>query len=165
LLNVVAGMGVTPRVGLRVGAAVAHGAYASAGELTDRGQGDHDATMLQVEGEWSFGYTRIVGEWVHSVMETSHADAKATGFWVEATQTLKPRVFLAGRADSQHFDYQRPVIGDFQRQRYERFEGIVGVRLTPDLTLRGGYMVRKGYVVSHWDDQAIGSIVWQRRVW
>lgn len=165
LLNGFAGIGFTPRVGLRFGAGIAHGAYASVNEVVDRSRGDRTATMVQFEGEWSFGYTRIAGELVRSVLETARADARATGGWIEATQTLSPRVFAAARVDSQHFDYQRPVIEDMLRQRYERVEAVVGVRLTPDLTLRGGYLGRKGYVVSHWDDQLIGSVVWQRKLW
>jgi hypothetical protein len=165
MLNVVAGVGVTPRVGLRLGAGVAHGTYTSAQEAFNRSRTDRDATMLQVEGEWSFGYTRIVGEWVRTVMETSRADSHNAGFWVEATETLSPRVFVAARADRQHYDYQRPNRTTFERQRYDRYESVLGFRLTRDLTFRGGYMVRKGYVVFHWDDQLIGSIVWQRRIW
>jgi hypothetical protein len=121
--------------------------------------------MFQLEGEWSFAYTRIVGEWVHSVMETARAAATTTGGWVEVTHTLHPRLFVAGRVDAQHFDYQRPVYEDLLRQRYDRVETLAGVRVTPDVTLRVGYLGRKGYVVSHWDDQLIASIVWQRKVW
>ena len=165
LLNGVVGVGFTPRVGLRFGAAAAQGPYASVSEVTDRSRGDREALMIQVEGEWSFGYTRVVGEWVRSVFETARADARATGGWIEATQTMTPRLFVAGRLDRQHFDYQRPVFEDFARQHYDRLETIVGFRLTPDLTLRGGYLGRKGYVVSHWDDQLIGSIVWQRKIY
>ena len=165
LLNAVAGVGITPRVGLRLGAAIAHGAYASVTEVADPSRGNREATMVQVEGEWSFGHTRIVGEWVRSALETARADARATGGWFEVTQTVSPRIFVAGRLDSQHYDYQRPVFLDFVRQRYERVETVVGIRLTPDLTLRAGYLGRKGYVVSHWDDQAIGSIVWQRKLY
>jgi hypothetical protein len=165
LLNGVAGVGFTPRVGLRFGAAAAHGAYASVSEVKDRTQGDREALMIQLEGEWSFGHTRIVGEWVRSVFETARADARATGGWVEVTRTITPRLFVAGRLDAQHFDYQRPVLEDFVREYYDRVETIFGVRLTPDLTLRGGYLGRKGYVVSHWDDQLIGSIVWQRQIY
>ena len=165
LLNGVAGVGFTPRVGLRVGTGVAYGPYASVAEVRDKSKGDREALMVQFEGEWSFGYTRIVGEWVRSVFETSREDARAVGGWIEATQTLSPRVFVAGRFDSQRYDYQRPVIQDFQYQRYTRVEAILGIRLTPDLTLRGGYLARDGYVVSHWDDQVIGSVVWQRKIW
>jgi hypothetical protein len=165
LLNAVAGVGITPRVGLRLGAGVARGAYASVNEVSDRTRGDRMATMVQLEGEWAFAHTRITGEWVSSALETARADARVSGGWVEMTQTLSPRFFVATRADSQHFDYQRPGVDDVSRQRYERAEGVVGIRLTPDLTLRGGYLGRKGYVVSHWDDQLIGSVVWQRKIW
>jgi hypothetical protein len=165
LLNGVAGIGFSPRVGLRFGGGFAYGPYASVAEVRDRSKGDRQATMIQVEGEWSFGYTRIVGELVRSVFETSRADARAMGGWIEATQTLSPRVFVAGRFDSQRLDYQRPVFQDFAYQRYNRVEAVLGLRLTPDVTLRGGYLAREGYVVSHWDDQAIGSIVWQRKLW
>jgi hypothetical protein len=165
LLNTVVGVGVTPRVGLRIGAAVAHGAYASVTEVRDQSRGDRMATMVQVEAEWSFRHTRIAGEWLQSTMETARADAETAGGWLEFAQTLTPRVFIAARLDSQHYDYQRPVFEDFQRQRYERVEAIAGFRINPDLTLRGGYLVRKGYVVSHWDDQVIASIVWQKKIW
>lgn len=165
LLNVVAGVGVTPRVGVRLGAAVARGAYASVREVADPLRGDRDATMMQVEGEWSFGYTRIVGEWIHSVLETSRADASAHGYWIEATRTLTPRLFVATRFDSQAFEYQRPGVTTFSRQTYNRFEANAGVRVSPDLTLRAGYLGREGYVVFHWDDQFIASVVWQKRIW
>jgi hypothetical protein len=165
LLNVVAGFGVTPRIGVRLGAAIAHGAYVAASELPDTSRGDRDATMMQVEGEWSFRHTRIVGELVRSVMETGQADADVFGGWIEVSQTLTPRLFLAARVDGQRFDAERPLTTERLSNRYERYETVLGFRITPDLTLRGGYLVRNGYVVSHWDDQLIGSIVWQRKIY
>jgi hypothetical protein len=165
MVNTVAGVGITPRVGLRVGAAVAHGAYVSGRELSAPGARDRDATMLQLEAEWSFGYTRFAGEWVRSVLETARADAVAEGGWVEVTHTISPRIFLAGRGDSQQYRYQRRGAVALETQKYHRIEAVTGVRLTPDVTLRGGYLVRTGYVVNHWDDQLIGSVVWQTRIW
>lgn len=164
--NAVAGVGVTPRIGLRFGAAVAHGAYLAASERVDATgpyAGDRDATLLQLEAEWAFRHTRMAAEWVRNVMETSWDDAVAVGGWVEATQTLTPRLFLAARADAQEYRYER-ARGAFESQVYRRFEAVLGVRVTPDLTLRGGYMGREGYVVSHWDDQVVMSIVWHRKV-
>lgn len=90
MLNWVGGFGVTPHIGLRLGAAFARGPYASVREVRDVSRGDRDATMIQVEGEWSFGYTRLAGEWVWTIFETARADAKAIGGWVEITQTLTP---------------------------------------------------------------------------
>ena len=163
LRNTVVGFGITPRIGLRVGAAIAHGAYASVDEVVDRSRGDRDATMVQFEAEWSFGGTRLAGEWVHSMMETARTDAVASGGWIQIMQTLTPRLFIAGRADAQQFRFQR-LAGVFGRERYDRYEAIAGFRVTPDITLRGGYMVRHGYVVFHWDDQIVVSVVWHRKL-
>ena len=162
MANAVAGFGVTPRVGLRFGAALAHGGYVAAGESGSWGA-DRAATLAQIEAEWAFGYTRLAGEWVRNVMETAWDDAVAQGGWIEATQTLTPRLFVAARGDAQRYSYDYGA-GSRMSQDYKRFEAVLGLRLTPDLTLRGGYLTRKGYVVSHWDDQAVVSVVWHRKV-
>jgi hypothetical protein len=163
MANWVAGFGVTPHIGLRLGGAIAHGPYVDASELTNSSQADRIATMAQVEGEWSFRYTRIAGELVRSTLETTRAsDAVTHGGWIEATQTLHPRVFVAGRADVQAIDYL--LLTNPGLQKYQRYEAITGIRVTPDLTLRAGYMTRKGYVVFHWDDQFLASVTWQRKI-
>jgi hypothetical protein len=164
MANWVAGFGVTPHIGLRVGAAFAYGPYAKAREVRDQSRGDRTALMAQLEGEWEFRHTRIVGELVRSRFETARAtDTVASGGWIEATQTLHPRVFIAGRADIQQIDYSL-VDNTSSLQKYHRYEAIAGYRLTRDLTLRGGYMNRKGYVVFHWDDQFLVSVTWQRKI-
>jgi hypothetical protein len=163
MTNTVVGVGVKPHIGLRIGASVGRGAYVAQSELAGPAASDRDATVVQLEAEWSFGYTRVAGELLRSSLETARSDAVAAGGWVEITQTLTPRLFIAGRADSQRFRYER-VSGVREQQRYHRFEAIAGVRVSRDLTLRGGYMVRTGYVVSHWDDQIVLSAVWQRKI-
>ena len=164
LANVVAGFGVTPRVGLRFGAALAHGDYVEAGESGSWGA-NRAATLAQLEAEWSFRHTRLAGEWVRNVMETPWDDAVAQGGWIEVTQTLTPRLFLASRGDAQTYHYGDDYgPGPRLSEDYKRFEAVLGLRVTPDLTLRGGYMTRRGYVVSHWDDQVVVSIVWHRKV-
>jgi hypothetical protein len=98
-------------------------------------------------------------------METAWDDAVAQGGWVEVTQTLTPRLFVAARGDAQRYRYGYEYgSGPRMSEDYKRFEAVLGLRLTPDLTLRGGYLTRKGYVVSHWDDQVVMSIVWHRKV-
>jgi hypothetical protein len=164
MANWVAGFGFTPTIGLRVGAAFAHGPYLKASELTRRVGGDRYASVLQMEGEWSFGYTRIAGEFVRGSMETSRVrDIATKGAWIETTQTLRPRLFIAGRADWQEVDYATAYIRS-AAQVYHRYEAVAGLRLSPDLTARFGYMTRKGYVVFHWDDQFLASVTWQKRV-
>jgi hypothetical protein len=120
--------------------------------------------MAQVEGEWSFAHTRFAGELIRSTFETARAsDAVAHGGWIEATQTLHPRLFIAGRADVQSIDYSL-LSGDPAMQKYQRYEAIAGFKVSPDLTLRAGYLTRKGYVVFHWDDQFVASVTWQRKI-
>jgi hypothetical protein len=165
LLNGVVGVGVTPRAGLRFGLGIAQGAYASVDEVRDRSRGDREATMVQAEGEWAFGHTRLVGELVHSTLETSHDDPSTVkGGWIELTQTLSPRLFVATRYDMQYYGYQLPddVYG---AQHYYRVEALAGFRVSAEITVRGGYLGRRGYVVNHWDDQVIGSVVWEKKVW
>lgn len=164
MANWVAGFGVTPSIGLRLGAAMAHGPYVHASEVADPRTGDRTASVLQAEVEWSFGYTRIAGEIVHSALETAQpAGAEARGGWIELTQTLHPRVFVAGRGDLQRYRYSLRD-GARESQSYQRYEAIVGYRLTPNLTARVGYLTRKGYVVFHWDDQLVASITFQKRI-
>jgi hypothetical protein len=50
-----------------------------------------------------------------------------------------------------------------RHEPYRRLESTLGFRLTRDLTLRGSYMTRKGYVVGFWDDQVLASIVLAKR--
>jgi hypothetical protein len=164
MANWVVGLGVTPRTGVRIGAAVAHGPYVKMSELVDTRQGDRTAAMLQLEGEWSFDATRIAGEVVRATLETARAtDARTQGGWIEVTQTLHPRVFVAARADLQQVAYSL-ISGAAALQRYRRYEAVGGFRLTPDLTLRAGYLTRKGYVVFHWDDQVLASLVWAKKI-
>jgi hypothetical protein len=164
MANWVVGLGVTPRVGVRLGAAAAHGPYVKMSELADQRQGDRTAAMLQLEGEWSFDSTRIAGELVRATMETGRAtDARTKGAWIEVTQTLHPRVFVAARGDAQEVAYAL-VSGAGARQKYQRYEAVAGFRLTPDFTLRAGYLTRKGYVVFHWDDQFLASLVWAKKI-
>ena len=101
LANVIAGVGLTPRIGLRVGGAVAYGPYAAQEEVRDERRGDRSASLYQVEGEWSFGYTRIAGEWLWTERELAFVDARVDGGWIEGMQTLTPRVFAALRYDEQ----------------------------------------------------------------
>ena len=95
--NVVAGVGFTPYIGVRFGAAFASGNYADASEVRDQARGDRHATVVQVEGEWSFRYTRIAGEYLWTKRALATQDATVDGGWIEFTQTVHPRVFVATR--------------------------------------------------------------------
>jgi hypothetical protein len=160
--NVIVGGGITPRAGLRVGASFARGGYAANRELRDPAEGNREATIGQVEGEWSFGYTRIAGEWLWTRREMALGDAAVDGGWIELVQTLSPRVFTATRYDDQRTSWTSPA-SVRREEPYRRVEATLGFRVAPTVTVRGSYMTRKGYVVFFWDDQVLASIVWARK--
>ena len=164
LLNGIVGGGVTPRIGLRVGAAVAHGSYAAADEVRDPSAGDRSASVIQTEAEWSFGYTRIAGEFLWTWREMATGTARVNGGWIEATQTLGPRWFAAARYDDQYTEWTSQPDNANRHEPYRRLETTAGFRVTPEITLRGSYMTRKGYVVGFWDDQVLASIVFAKKL-
>lgn len=161
--NLVAGIGVTPYIGLGVGVAAATGSYAAESEVRDPAGGDRRATVFQAEAEWAFRHTRMAGEWLWTKRQLAAQDATVDGGWMEATQTITPRLFGAIRVDEQWTRWSGA--GDVrQRSSYHRFETAVGFRLTPDITLRAAFMTRKGYVVNFWDDQVLASIVFAKKL-
>jgi hypothetical protein len=131
--------------------------------VRDKTRGDRRATMAQVEGEWSFRYTRIAGEFLWTQRGLATQDATVNGGWIEITQTLTPRIFAASRYDEQYTEWisagGRPL-----HEPYRRIETVVGYKLLPEVTLRASHMTRKGYVVAHWDDQFLASIVVAKRL-
>jgi hypothetical protein len=71
--NVVVGAGVTPVVGVRVGGSVTHGGWERAGESPAITQ-NRDATIVTIESEVSYRYSRLLGEWVRDTIETGAGD-------------------------------------------------------------------------------------------
>ena len=164
MVNGIVGGGVTPLIGLRLGVAVAHGAYALAREVRDPSAGDRRASVIQAEAEWSFGYTRIAGEWLWTWRDMATGTARVNGGWIEATQTLGPRWFAAARYDDQTTAWTSQPNRARRSEPYRRLETTAGFRVTPEITLRGSYLTRKGYVVGFWDDQVLASIVFAKKI-
>ena len=86
------------------------------------------------------------------------------GGWIQITQTLTPRVFAAARVDEQWTRWTG-VTGENVAAPYRRLETGIGFRVTPEVTLRGTFMTRKGYVVDFWDDQFLASVVFAKKLW
>jgi len=164
LANVVAGVGFTPYIGLRFGAAVGAGAYAAEREVRDRTRGDRRATLAQIEGEWAFRHTRFAGEFLWTRRGLATQDATVNGGWIEVTQTLSPRIFVATRYDEQYTEWVSVTDGLDRHEPYRRVESVVGYRLLPEVTLRASYLTRKGYVVGFWDDQFLASVVFAKKI-
>lgn len=158
--NVIVGGGVTPFVGLRVGASLTRGGWMRAGESPSI-TADRDATIVTLESEFSFRYTKLSGEWVRDTVETSAGDRAASGWFVQGQQTLAPRWFVAGRIERMSSPAVLPAF--VVQQRLNGVEETLGYRLTPEITLRLGHRARRGFGRPGYDHQGAVSVVWWKR--
>jgi hypothetical protein len=159
--NVVIGGGVTPFVGLRVGGSVTRGGWQRAGETPTIAE-DHDATIITIESEFSFRYTKLLGEWVRDSLDTSSGDMIPSGWFVQGQQTLTPRWFAAGRVERMSAPALTPLL-TIERQHLSGVEETVGFRVTPELTLRADHRARRGFGRPGYDQQFAISAVWWKR--
>ena len=163
-VQAIAGGGITPHPGLRLGAAVASGNYrsrvtAANGTITPARQ----ATVLTIEGEYAIGYTRLQGEWIADYFDTDAGPAVARGFNVELIRTLSPRWHTAARvvrASSPVLVGARPG-----RRVASNYEATLGYRLTREVSLRGGYQGNASFNNPKRVHAAAVSIVWAQRWW
>jgi hypothetical protein len=160
-----AGAGITPIAGLRVGASFARGHYATMQEVTGLRPVERSVLIAGAEGEYAIRYTKISGEFLRSRFERFAGQAVAYEWFVQGTQTIAPRWFVAAR----HEGTQAPplvtatTIGRATRMTIA--EATVGFRVTTDVTLRASYYTRKSYGAAAWDQQAGVSAVWARKWW
>ena len=158
--NLVVGGGVTPRVGLRIGASVTHGGWMRAGE-SPTVRADGDATVMTVESEFSFRFTKLSGEYVRDSVETNAGTRVPSGWWIQGQQTLAPRWFAAGRIERISARAALPLTT--AQQRLSSVEEVLGFRVTPDLTFRVGHRARRGFGRPGFDNQIATSVVWWKR--
>ncbi len=166
LRNVVVGGGVTPIVGVRVGVSIAHGDWEHAGEspsaITDR-----SATLASLEGDVSFGHTRVQAEWTRDQFAVERGRLVAQGWFAQGTHALSPRWFVAGRVERMHAPavVSAPTIFSVVRegQMLLGSEETVGYRLSPELTLRGSHRLRRNFGRTELDHSVALSFVWWRR--
>jgi hypothetical protein len=150
------GGGLSPMPGLRLGAGIAHGGYRRATATTPRGT----ATVLNVEGEYAFNQTRLSGEWVRDRFTAGPRTFTSRSFYVQAVQTLTPRLFGAGRLVRTQ---SPPFFGSGLVANRTAVELTAGYRVTTDWTIRGGYIQERPYTGPDWDHRGAVSIVWARR--
>ena len=160
----VAGAGVTPMTGLRVGVSMAHGVYATPEEIRTPVSRGRRMTMAGGEGEWAFGGTKVGAEILRTAFDTTANQAIAYEWFVQGTHTLSPRWFVAARREGTSAP---PLVNGLvaTRPSVAAFEATAGFRVSPDVTLRSGYYGRRAYGLSTWRDQVGVSIVWARRWW
>jgi hypothetical protein len=156
----VAGGGVTPSVGLRLGAGFARGVYrdrASAPTAVPLTR-DARATVFNVEGEYSVGYSRFAGEWIVDSFETATTPAVARGYLLEAVQTLTPRIWAAARTT--HLSTPVFVTGLRVRRTGDTADATLGYRVTPGILFKVGYQGSRPTSRVDWDHAVAVSAVW-----
>jgi hypothetical protein len=156
MAQAIVGGGISPIPGVRIGAGFSHGAYRKATATMPRGM----ATVVNLEAEYAFNQTRLSGEYVQDRFRAAPQTFVAHAFYVQGVQTITPRLFGAARMTR----VQSPpffVSGIVARRT--AVEMTAGYRLTPDWTVRGGYLRTHGYLAPAWDNQAAVSVVWARR--
>ena len=83
----------------KLGLAFAHGLYATSEETARKPPDDRSVSLWNVEGEWSFGYTKVSGEVTRDRLQTIAGTETAYGWFVQGQQTLTPRFFVAARQE------------------------------------------------------------------
>jgi hypothetical protein len=157
--NLVVGGGITPFVGFRIGASVARGGWLRAGESPAIAI-DHSATVATVETELSFRHTAIAGEWTHDALETPVGGRSISGWYVQAAQTLMPRLFVAGRVE--RMQTTLPAGLRFE-QTFTASEQTLGFRISPEITFRVSHRAAERFGGSTYAHTGAISLVWYRR--
>lgn len=156
----VVGGGVTPRTGMRLGAAYGSGEYATARELSAPDTGGRQLRMTAAEAEYAFGYTKLTAELTHSRIETRTGNVTAREWFVQGVQTLSPRWYLGVRRETATAPAS-PFFGPEPTLRVT--EASIGYRMSTDLILKNAVLSRKTYYSPAADTQYAISLVWAKR--
>ena len=163
----IAGGGITPMPGLRIGTGFAFGPYRQSTDqdfydLPDTAVlTDAEATVFNIEAEYAFAYTRLSGEWVRDAFEKDGSPAVSRGFYLQGVQTITPRIFTAVRFTQ----VSAPVLvsATLVQSTRKALELSGGYRITPEITIKAGYEGGRRFNVSDWTHAAVASVVWSRR--
>jgi hypothetical protein len=156
--NGVVGSGITPRQGMRIGAAAAWG------RSGDRNVSD-PYRLINLEGEYAFGYTKISGEWTRDRFETPTGNHEAHGATLQIKQTLTPRIYAHSRATAITSPVTNQTTGEMPDRTSWYVDSTAAYLVNPETTVRLAYTAIKRWNVPTVDNQVGVSIVWARRWW
>lgn len=158
--NVVVGGGVTPMIGLRIGASVSHGGWQRAGESAGVSRDLH-ATVVTVESEFAYRHTKLGAELVRNTVEIADGHTTPSGWFVQGQQTLSPRWFTAGRFE--RIAASGVIDGAAPAPHFLGVESVIGYRATPEVTVRAGHRMRRGFGEADFHHAASVSLAWWHR--
>jgi hypothetical protein len=161
----IAGAGVAPIVGLRLGGSFAAGRYATDAEVSDTDHLTRQLRMWTAEAEYAFGYTRLSAEFTREQFDRTVATAQSSTWFVQGTHALTPRWFVAGRHEAIDAPPLAVAGPGAPRLSFRTTEGTAGYRVTRELTLRGSLVAMRWYTASVADKRVGAQLVWSRRWW
>jgi hypothetical protein len=156
--NGVVGGGISPRQGMRIGAAAAWGRSGDA-TVSD------PYTLINVEGEYAFGYTRISGEWTRDRFETLAGNREARGATLQIKQTVTPRVYVHSRATAITSPVTIVATGEVPDRTSWYTDTTFGCLVSPETTVRVAHSAIRRWNAAAVDHQIGVSIVWSKRWW
>jgi len=180
------GGGVTPHIGLRLGASFSHGRYARASEVEQPSTGDRMATLVGFDADYSVGFTRVYADFVHGWYDRASDSVNATSLTLTAVRTLSPRWYLAARGSRQttsdmfeqkeyghHYYSYSGWYGGGGWEKWEdigaadalTLQAVAGYRLSPDITFRAGYAGYRAFGSDELEHGFACSVVWAHRWW
>jgi hypothetical protein len=181
------GGGVTPHIGLRLGASFSHGRYAKASEVAYPSTGDRMATLVGVDADYSVGFTRVYADFVHGRYDRARDSVDATSLAITAVRTLSPRWYLAARGSRQatsdmlqqkeyghhYYSYSGSYGSGGRHEEWEDLgaanaltvQAIAGYRLSPEVTFRAGYAGYRAFGSDELEHGLACSVVWAHRWW
>lgn len=162
--NVVLGGGLTPRQGIRVGAASAVGRLPAPAAALAAGTPGWSYRLLNVEAEAAVAYTKISAEWTDDRIDLPGGPRSATGWAVQGRQTLTPRLFAHARVT--HVSAPAAAAGGTSVTHESRaVDTTVGFLATPEIVIRVGHAAIRSFTTPETDHQVGLSMMWSRRWW
>ena len=160
--RIVVGGGVTPFIGVRVGATFTRGTYLSDSVTPTLPAGadwrDFRHQVLALDGRASRGYADIHAEWAYSWYDVPTVAGRMSGpaYYVELKYTWSPRFFTAARFQRNDYPFLRPrsparwlaVPANF-------YAGEVGVGFRVGQRL----LAKLSYTKDDWTDQLSGQAI------
>ena len=129
------------------------------------GQPIYPYTLVNVEGEYAFGYTKISGEWTHDRFDTPTGEREARGATLQVKQTLTPRIYVHTRATAITSPVTIAATGEVPDRTSWYADTTAGYLVNADTTVRLAHAAIKRWNVPSVDHQIGLSIVWARRWW
>jgi len=143
---------------MRIGAATAWGRSGDA-NVSD------PYTLINLEGEYAFGYTKVSGELTRDRFDTPTGRRDARGATLQVRQTLTPRLFAHSRATVITSPVTVVATGDVPDRTSWYTDTTVGYLVNAETTIRLAHSAIRKWNVPVVDHQVGVSIVWARRWW